>query len=120
MANVSISQLSNEIAKALQEYTQEIEKGLEEAKKQVAKEGVRTLKSTSPKNTGNYAKGWRTSLDGSAQVIHNATRPSLTHLLENGHALRQGGRTKAFKHIEPVERSVIDNFEKAVEKVIRR
>lgn len=120
MARTPIGNLTNEISKALKEYTTEVEEGLEKAKKKVVQEGVKTLKATSPKQTGKYAKGWAVTNQDGAQVIHNATRPSLTHLLENGHALRSGGRTRAIKHIEPVEQSVINNFEKEVEKVIKK
>ncbi|ALY08042.1 hypothetical protein EauS123_00043 [Exiguobacterium phage vB_EauS-123] len=120
MARVRIDQLSNEITKAMKEYTEDIEKGLDQAKKRVTNSGVRTLKSTSPKSTGKYASGWRVTEQDGARIIHNATRGSLTHLLENGHALRQGGRTRSFPHIGPVEQTVISEFEKAVEKVIKR
>lgn len=119
MPNVKIGNLSNEISKALQQYTTEVEEGLEEAKKRVTKEGVRQLKATSPRRTGDYASGWTTTKQAGALVIHNAKRGSLTHLLENGHALRSGGRTQAFPHIAPVEQSVIAEFEKEVEKVIK-
>lgn len=120
MAKVRIDQISSEIADALKEYTEEVEEGLTKAKKKVVRDGVKTLKATSPKKTGKYASGWRATEQDGAQVIHNATRPSLTHLLENGHALRNGGRTSAFTHIAPVEQSVIDNFEREVEKVIKK
>ena len=49
-----------------------------------------TLKISSPRKTGKYARGWKskTTSDGSTGLtksIHNRT-PGLTHLLENGHA----------------------------------
>lgn len=116
---IKIIDLSNEITKALKEYTSDVEEGLEEAKKEVAKEGVKQLKNTSPKNTGSYAKGWRVKKIGTAQVIHNATDYQLTHLLEKGHAKRGGGRVPPKVHIAPVEEKVIEEYEKRVEKVIR-
>lgn len=116
---IKVDQLANEISKALREYTTEVEEGLEEVKKEVAKEGVKQLKKTSPKLTGDYAKGWRVKRVGTAQVIHNATDYQLTHLLEKGHAKRGGGRVPPKVHIAPVEEKVIEEFEKRVEKVIR-
>ena len=95
------------------------EEGLEEAKIEVAKETVKELKSTSPKKTGGYAKGWARKKVGTAQVVHNSTNYQLTHLLENGHANRDGGRTPGRPHIAPAEQKAIDEFEKRVEKVIR-
>ena len=38
-----------------------------------------------------------------AAVLYNKTDGALTHLLEHGHALRQGGRSPAIVHIQPVE-----------------
>jgi hypothetical protein len=111
--------LQKEIANALSEYTAEVTEELEEAKKEVSKEGAKTLKRTSPKDTGDYAKGWRAKKVGNAWVIHNAKKPQLTHLLEKGHAKRGGGRVSGQPHIEPVEQDVIKEFENRVERAIR-
>jgi hypothetical protein len=116
MANVDISK---EIAKALSEYTQEVTEGLEEAKKEVAKETVKGLKSTSPKLTGDYAKGWARKKVGNAEVVYNKTDYQLTHLLEKGHAKRGGGRVSAIPHIGPAEEKAINEYIDRVEKVIR-
>lgn len=111
--------VAKEIAKALQTYTAEVTEGLEKAKEEVAKETVQELKRTSPKLTGDYAKGWRTKRVGTAQVVHNATDYQLTHLLEHGHAKRGGGRVPGIPHIAPAEKKAIDEYTKRVEKVIR-
>ena len=111
---------ADEISQALQEYTTEVEEGLEEAKEKAAKNGAKTLKVTSPKGrTGKYAKGWRAKKVGKAWVIHNATRYQIAHLLEKGHAKKGGGRVSGTAHIAPVEESTIKEYEKEVEKVIR-
>ncbi|MFD1204014.1 HK97 gp10 family phage protein [Sporosarcina contaminans] len=120
MSKVKISEISTAIVRHLQEYTTEVEEGLEKEKEKAAKDGAKTLKATSPKGpTGKYAKGWRAKRDGKAWVIYNATRYQLAHLLEKGHAKRGGGRVPGKVHIAPVEEQVIDQFEKGVEKVIR-
>lgn len=111
--------LTIEIARALKQFTAEVEEKMDEIKKEVADEGVKLLREKSPKKTGEYAKGWARKRIGSAEVIYNRTKPQLTHLLERGHAKRGGGRTQAFPHIEPVEKQVVEEFEKRVEKVIR-
>lgn len=115
-----ISGLSDEIVKALAEYTTEVTKGLEQSKKDVAKRAVSTLKSTSPKgSTGSYAKGWTISKIDGKQVVHNKTDYQLTHLLEYGHAKVNGGRTVAKPHIRPVEEQASKEFIEEVEKVIK-
>jgi hypothetical protein len=113
--------LSREISKALTEYTQEVTEGLEEAKLKVAKDTVKELKRTSPrsKGGGDYAKGWARKKVGNKEVVYNRTNYQLTHLLENGHAKRGGGRVPAIPHIHPAEQRAIDDYVKQVEKVIR-
>lgn len=116
---ISADQLANEITSALREYTTEVEEGLEEEKEKVAKWSTRRLRVTSPKKTGEYAKGWRAKKVGKAWVTHNATDYQLTHLLEKGYAKVGGGRVPGRPHIAPVEEEAIKQFEQGVEKVIR-
>lgn len=111
---------ADEMAKALREYTTEVEEGLEKAKEKAAKDGAKALKASSPKGkTGKYAKGWRAKKDGKAWVIHNATRYQLSHLLEKGHVKKGGGRVGGKVHIAPVEEQAIRDFENEVERAIR-
>lgn len=64
----------------------------------VTKSAQAKLKKRSRKKTGEYAKGWRVSKPkpiegvGASSVVYNTTKPSLTHLLEKGHAKIGGGR----------------------------
>jgi hypothetical protein len=115
----SIDNLAAEISKALQTYTTEVTEGLEQAKKKAAQNAVKKLRSTSPKRTGKYARGWRVRKIGTAQIIHNATDYQIAHLLEYGHAKRNGGRVAAVPHIRKVEQEAIEEFETETEKVIR-
>lgn len=114
----SINDLSKEIVRQLQLYNSEVENEIEIAKDEVAKEAVQELKNNSPKLTGSYSKGWRAKKVGSSTIIHNQTDYQLTHLLENGHAKSDGGRTEAKPHIRPAEEKVIDKFTKRVERAV--
>lgn len=119
---VSIDNFAYELVSLMKEYTEEVAEGMEKAKEENAKEGVKTLKSTSPdghRKRRKYRQGWRAKKIGSAWVVHNSTNYQLTHLLEKGHALWQGGRARAFPHIKPVEEQVIVGYEKQLEKVIK-
>lgn len=117
---IAISQLSSSIVDAIKEYTEEVEEGLEEAKEKVAKDTVQTLKSTSPKKSGAYAKSWRVKKVGKAQVVHVAApHYRVSHLLEKGFAKRGGGRVAGKPHIGPAEEQAIKQFEDEVERVIR-
>lgn len=115
MAEINLAQ---EIAKHLKAYSSEVEQDLQAAKKEIADKAVQELKSSTgfQDRTGRYRKGWRAKKVGDNYVVYNATDASLTHLLEKGHALRNGGRSKAFTHIKPVEEMVITGFEDIVRK----
>lgn len=101
-STIRIDQLANEITRCLDQYTDDVTEALEKAKENLAKEGVRKLKATSPKDTGNYAKKWTQGKTKKGRAIYNK-QYQLTHLLENGHAKRNGGRVAAVVHIAPVE-----------------
>ena len=117
----SIDNLANEITKQLQTYTTEVEKKVKRAENKVTTQTVEELKQTSPKSPdgGRYADGWAKKRTEYGVVVYNKNRPSLTHLLEHGHALVNGGRARAIPHIRPAEQKAIREFEEAVEKAIK-
>ena len=105
------------------ELLNEVDKEVQESAKRnintVAKESVQKLKNTSPVRTGSYAKGWGTKKLGDMDVVvHNRTDYQLTHLLENGHVIRNKkgtyGRAPAHKHIKPVEEWAIDELPRRI------
>lgn len=121
---VSIDGLAGEVMKGLREYGQGVADGLKEAVQDAAELCQEELRATSPKLTGDYAKGWRkrTVKESSTEVtvsVYNATDPQLTHLLENGHALagHNGdvlGTVGAKPHIRPAEQKAEKELEKKV------
>lgn len=109
MANVSVS---DQVREVLNEYDVKLKRATNNAMDVVAKEAVSKLKNTSPKKTGSYARGWGVHRErGSGGIntvtVRNKTDYQLTHLLENGHVIRnkkgEYGRTNGIKHIAPVE-----------------
>ena len=119
---VSVDGLAAAIADALQEYSGAVMDEVKKAEDDVAKECKTNLEADSPKKTGKYAKSWTVTVTENTAlskhvVIHNKEY-RLTHLLENGHAKRNGGRTRAFPHIKPNEEKANAEFEKRVEEVI--
>lgn len=117
MAKINIA---NEIAKALTEYTQEVTNGIEQEKKDKGKKAVQLLRNNSPVGeTGDYAKGWTEKTIDNKEVIYNKNKPQITHLLEFGHAKRNGGRVAAIPHIRPVEEQISNEFLEGVKKVIK-
>lgn len=113
------SDLANEIAKAMAEYSAEVEDKIDLIAEDVVNEAVTELKATSPKRYGKYTRNWRfkKNAKGSYVIYNAAPTYRLTHLLENGHVLRNGGRSRAFPHIKPVEEKVKENFEKRIKEI---
>lgn len=120
---IKIDYLAKEIEKALESYSEDISEIVEEVSNSVGKEAVDEIKETSPKNQGNYAKGWTLKKDkknkGKYHVkIHNKTDYQLTHLLEFGHATKNGKRTKAMPHIRPIEQKYTQKYEQELKRKI--
>lgn len=92
----------------LNEYNQTVQDATDKSIKAAARESVQKLKNTSPKRPGGgeYAKSWTTKKTSNGVVVYNK-RYQLTHLLENGHVIRNKkgtyGRAPAHPHIAPVE-----------------
>lgn len=125
--SINVDDMAAEIAEMLGEYQVEITKNIDARGKTVANQGAKKLKETSPKTPkgGDYAKSWKAEKisgknvgEDPAYTIYNKDHYRLTHLLENGHATPNGGRTRAIKHIQPVEDAVIKEYEKQVEEAI--
>ncbi|HBI6935137.1 TPA: hypothetical protein K8N70_002868 [Listeria monocytogenes] len=117
---MKIKGLNNAIADVLKTYTKDIEQELEMIQKKVATNATKKLQQRSPVKKGRYARGWKAKKTATGYVIYNASDPGKTHLLENGHAKRGGGRVKAYKHIEPVEQEVIQEYVREAERALRR
>lgn len=122
--SVSVEQMADEIAKMLTEYEAAIVKNVDTSGKAVADKGAKQLRQTSPKRTGKYAKSWGVTREEGAfgenakYIIHNKKHYRVAHLLEHGHVMANGKRTKAIPHIKPVEEQVIREYEKKVREAI--
>lgn len=125
---MALDLISDQIAKIFDEYDRDMKRKVNNSVDKVAKESVQKLKDTSPKKTGDYAKGWKIKRERGRNgindvTIHNATDYRLTHLLENGHVIRNKkgtyGRTSGRKHIKPVEdyfnSEVVEEIERELE-----
>lgn len=117
-----------QMAKILDEYSQEVQDVTNSAIKRVSRETVNRLKSSSPKKSGSYAKGWAVkdlNRHGNIVnvVVHNRTDYQLTHLLENGHVIRNKkgtyGRAPAHPHIRPAEQWANNELPAEIERELR-
>ena len=121
MSNATIEM---QMKRILDEYTKDAKRIINNSFDEVAKEGAKKLRQTSPTKTGDYAKGWTVKrepgLNGINNVtIHNKTDYQLTHLLENGHIVVNAkgvvGRAPAHVHIAPVEQWANEELPRKIE-----
>lgn len=116
---ISIDDLAKEVNKACEVYADDVNRKIKEIIPGVAKDTVKELKTTSPKRTGQYAKGWGVKNESvrltTTATVYNKKRYRLTHLLEKGHASRGGGRTVPPKpHIGKAEQKAINDVIKRI------
>lgn len=108
MSTVGIDGLADLIAEYMENYSQEVTDGIKKAIDTVADEANQEIKNhiIFKERSGKYARAFR--LKTSYEDRYNKRKTwyvangqhRLTHLLEKGHALRQGGRTRAYPHIK--------------------
>jgi len=107
MSNVKADGLADLIAKYMNNYSQDVTDRIKAAVDIVAKEVNTEIKAhiTFKQPTGDYVKAFRikTSYEDKCNKgkiwYVSGGEYRLTHLLENGHAKKGGGRTDAFPHI---------------------
>lgn len=114
--------ITQEMKDILTDYSDDVMNAVVEALGEVAEEAAEELKQTSPrrkKHGGSYAKDWSVKEDKkrtfASAIVYNKKHYQLTHLLEYGHATKNGGRkVEPIVHIEPVS---VDSEEKAIKKI---
>ena len=88
---------------------------------------AKALRKSSPKGGSKrkpYRNGWTCKLvdrrgTGSlikTAVVHNKNKPQIAHLLEYGHAKRNGGKVDGTPHIRPAEAEYTEEFMDAVKR----
>ena len=119
--------LTVEVTKIIDEYNEHLKEIVDQCAEEEAKKLVKVLKATSPRGNRTqkkYASGWAVKKKDGGYIVHNKTNYQLTHLLENGHIVRnQYGsydRVSGQKHIEPAEKDAIKDFEQLVRERLNR
>jgi hypothetical protein len=120
---VKVDDLAATVEKTLSDYVEDVNDIVKQEIKDAGKEAVKELKDKSPKRTGKYAKGWKSTVQketavGAEVVVHNKIY-RLTHLLEKGHAKRGGGRVAGIPHIAPVEEEITEKLSDEIEKELK-
>ena len=116
---VPIDRLAIEVEKILEEYGDNVQQNLNDIVGEMSKKGVKTLNQQSGQTFGGnkYRKSWTSQVETgrmSAQGTIYSKIPGLPHLLEHGHAKRNGGRVDGRSHIAPGEEALVREFETKV------
>ena len=122
---IDIGALADTLAKELSLYTADIAEEVKAAAEETTNELLDNIRADAPKRKGKYKKAMavKTTLENDFQKVNvwYVKKPyyGLPHLLEKGHAKRNGGRTQAFPHIEKNAEAAKQNFSLRVERVVK-
>ena len=125
--SVKVGDFSRAFEAEMIKYSTAIEKEIDAMTDSVAKDAVKELKEVSKstftaRSQRTYYQGWASKNENvrhrSRRIIYHKTKPGLPHLLEHGHAKRNGGRVAGKIHIKPVEEKLIKEYEKNVVKIV--
>ena len=100
----SVEDLANLIAQEMEQYSEDVDDIMQKEIDKISKEIVKDLKNDPiiPEKTGDYKKKFYAKKLGQGKgykrVLIANKKAWLTHLLENGHAIKTGGRTRAYPH----------------------
>ena len=127
----SIDNLDEAIKAELENWSNDVVKrAANEAFEETAAAAAKSLRQGGPyqERTGAYTKDWAVDKRGSrtsvvtglnGYSVYNKKHYQLTHLLENGHQSRKGGRVKAFSHIAPVNEQLGEMVTGKIESKLR-
>lgn len=123
-SRVSIGDMASAINKQLEEYATLTTEGVKSAVTKAGNTVRSEIKANAPSRTGTYAKSWSVKKTAESSnslevTVHSRNRYQLAHLLEFGHAKRNGGRVAAQPHIAAAEEKGITELEQEIERCIR-
>ena len=121
---VSVDQMAQTIMDGLLEYADLATEDMKAAVKKAGNKAKSDVQAGAPVDTGKYKKSWtvkttKENANALEVTVHSKNRYQLAHLLEFGHAKRNGGRTRAFPHIAPAEAAAAELLEREVEAALR-
>lgn len=129
MSSIPVDQLASKITSTLAIYSAETTKKIKKAADLSIKMLVEDSKRDAPTRTGNYkskisSKTEETGKYGKKNIWYvKAPNHAQAHLLEDGHAIKRGGRVigqaKAKPHINANAEKAIAAFERGVEEALK-
>ncbi len=120
----SIDNMADEIMKGLTEYSELADTAMKKAVRKTANSVKKEISENAPKDTGRYAKSWtaKKTKENShtlEMTVHSKNRYQIAHLLEHGHAKRNGGRVPGKPHIAPAEENGAELLQTLIRKELK-
>lgn len=125
--DTDISQLNTAIAGILDEYNEDVTNRVKRLTKKAMQDLVKKTKATAP--VGNRSRHYRDSItsktlnedkDGISKLWYvKGNDYRLSHLLNNGHALRDGGRYPGTQFISKAVRDITSDYKRKVEEELK-
>lgn len=116
--------MAEAIMEELNKFSKATATDLKKAINEAGKTAKKEIEKNAPKRTGRYKRSWRVkkmkeTADSLEITVHSKDRYQIAHLLENGHAKRNGGRVMGQPHIkgaeETAEKQLMDDIERALQ-----
>ena len=125
MSNITIDQLADAITAQLNTFETAVREGMKKAVDETMDEMVKETKSTAQVRSGRYKSkiaattGENTMMKYSKVWHVKAPNYRVAHLLDKGHALRNGGRYAGNQHVATAANHAVETFQRKLEEVIR-
>lgn len=122
---IGIENLDKEIKLQLENYNQDIVKGIKKVTLKDTKKFTSNTKNDAPKNTGIYSKSitYKKIYEDSQGVRYRwyvkSPKYRISHLIENDHKSKKGNIVKGKKFISKNEEVLKENYIKHVKEVIK-
>lgn len=121
---ISIDALADTVMECLNDYADVSTEGMKKAVCKAGNTVKKEISANAPKDTGAYAKSWAVkNTKENAHLlevtVYSKNRYQLAHLLEHGHAKRNGGRAVGKSHIAPAEQTGIEQLEHEIERSLK-
>jgi hypothetical protein len=121
---ISIEALADTVMEYLNDYADVSAEGMKKAVRKAGNTVKKEISANAPKDTGAYAKSWsvkntKENAHSLEVTVYSRNKYQLAHLLEHGHAKRNGGRVAGKSHIAPAEETGIQQLEAEIERSLR-
>ena len=120
---VKPDKMADAVMEELNKYSKVAASDMKKAINEAGKTAKKEIEKNAPVRSGRYKRSWRVkkmkeTSDSLEVVVHSKDRYQIAHLLENGHAKRNGGRVMGQPHIkgaeEAAEKQLLDDIERVL------